>query len=79
MRATLQIIAAVITVAVLAAIHQGVSSLQGSFSADFAYGALFGGLFVGGLMAIAMCWDHKSAANTTGGREQQRSRNTIDL
>lgn len=79
MRATLQIIAAVITVAVLAAIHQGSGWLFDLFGTQFTAGFLAGGFFIGGLAAIAMWMDHKSAANAASGREQQRPRNTIDL
>lgn len=78
MRATLQIIAALITLAVLAGIHQGSGWVFDNLGTQFTAGFIAGAVFLGFFMALAMWWD-RSATNPAGRREQQRPRNSIDL
>lgn len=72
----LQLIAAVITVVVLAVLHQGLGWFLDQMTPQFAYGALCGALVVLFMFAIGI-WMDRSA---TFGRGQQKSpRDTIDL
>lgn len=72
----LQIIAALITIAVLAGVHQGAGWIVDRMSSDFNWGFLSGAIFIGILMAIALRLDRSAVRR---GRQQQRSRDIVDL
>ncbi|TPJ52714.1 hypothetical protein [Mesorhizobium sp. B2-6-4] len=78
----LQIIAAVITVAVLAVLHRGLDWFLSSLEPRFMMGLVAG--FLIGTFSVLLIWyfeDRKDKSLAPGGRtrEQQRARNTIDL
>ena len=64
-RLTLQIIACVITAAILVGLSYGLKAVADNTSPDFVSGALFGGLFVGVFLGLAIWLDKKSASDTT--------------
>ncbi|WP_143747802.1 hypothetical protein [Mesorhizobium temperatum] len=76
----LQLIAAVITIAVLAVLHQGLDWFLSRMSTDFMVGVMVG---------LALMWSiwfyedrkerHSRAVGRSGAAEQERPRNTIDL
>ncbi|RWD13842.1 MAG: hypothetical protein EOS75_16475 [Mesorhizobium sp.] len=76
----LQLIAAVITIAVLAVIHQGSGWFLSHMSNDFIVGMLFG-MFLVLLVWIYEDWKERRsrAAGDIPSAEQQRARHTIDL
>ncbi|RVD49403.1 MAG: hypothetical protein EOS30_09785 [Mesorhizobium sp.] len=76
----LQIIAAVITIAVLAVIHQGLDWFLSKTSIDFMVGVMVG------LVVMWLVWFYEDgkerrsrAVDRTGATEQQGARHTIDL
>jgi hypothetical protein len=74
----LQLIAAVITIAVLAVIHQGAGWFLNHMSLDFSLGMMFG------MFLVLLVWvyeDRKRSRAVDGRRsaEQQGARHTIDL
>ncbi|TIT73034.1 MAG: hypothetical protein E5W60_03265 [Mesorhizobium sp.] len=76
----LQLIAAVITIAVLAMLHQGLDWFLSGMSIDFMVGVMVG------MALILLVWiyedrkDRRSRAADPGrSAEQQRARHTIDL
>ncbi|MER8464162.1 hypothetical protein [Mesorhizobium sp. M1396] len=80
----LQIIAAVITIAVLAVLHQGLDWFLSSLEPKFMMGLVVG--FMVGTLLVLLIWyyeDRKErysrAVGRSGAAEQQRARNTIDL
>jgi hypothetical protein len=72
----LQIIAALITVAVLAGIHQGSGWILRAAGPQFAFGFVCGMVLMCAGFLIANKIDRSSIGR---GREQQRSRDVIDL
>ncbi|RVA11636.1 hypothetical protein EN932_15260 [Mesorhizobium sp. M7A.F.Ca.US.002.01.1.1] len=80
----LQLIAALITMAVLAVLHQGLDWFLSSLEPKFMMGLVVG--FMAGTVLILLIWyyeDRKErysrAVGLSGAAEQQRARNTIDL
>jgi cbb3-type cytochrome oxidase subunit 3 len=73
-----QLIAAAITIAFMAAFGFGLDRFLDAMSPDFIYGAVFGGLFFGGIIYLAARED-RSAADAANRRQQQCPRNSIDL
>lgn len=63
-RLALQIIAAVITAGILVGFHYGVGAFLDAMSPDFASGVLVGGLFVGGIFALAHWIESWSSSDT---------------
>ncbi|CAN7597703.1 hypothetical protein LJR234_004610 [Mesorhizobium amorphae] len=76
MNTVLQLIAAVITIAVLAVLHQGLGWFLDQMTPQFIYGAAVGAGFVM-IMWVMALWMDRSA--TFGRREQKSPRDTIDL
>lgn len=80
----LQIIAAVITIAMLAVLHQGLGWFLGGLEPKFMMGLVVG--FMAGAVLILLIWyyeDRKQRYSRAGARsvsaEQQGARHTIDL
>lgn len=74
----LQLIAAVITIAVLAIIHQGAGWIFNLLGVQFAVG------FMAGAVVVLLIWIYEDrqrsrAAGDIPTAEQQRTRNTVDL
>lgn len=79
MNLALQLIAALITLAVMVTLYFGLHGLFDAMEPQFVYGAVFGGAFMTIIFALAL-WLDKSEGRIPGGRaEQERSRHTIDL
>ncbi|RUU93354.1 hypothetical protein EOB59_03365 [Mesorhizobium sp. M7A.F.Ca.MR.176.00.0.0] len=74
----LQILAAAITIAILAAIHQGLGLILDRFSRDFVSGLFFGSIGMTIVFMILIWADQKRLAARRR-TEQQGSRNIIDL
>lgn len=79
MRLALQIIAALITIGIMAAIHQGLDGFLRSMTPQFVYGAFVGAGFVTALWSYAQWADRSAVRRGDAGPEQERSRHTIDL
>lgn len=80
----LQIIAALITIAVLAVLHQGLDWFLSSLEPKFMMGLVVG--FMAGTVLVLLIWYYEDrkvrysrAVGPGGAAEQKRSRNAIDL
>lgn len=72
----IQVIAAVILLAILVGIHQGLGWLLDQMTTQFIYGAASASVVILSVFAVAF-WMEGSV--TFGRRKQKRSRDTIDL
>lgn len=74
----LQIIAAVIAITILAAIHQGLGWILDRFSRDFVSGLFFGSIGMT-IVFVILIWADQKRLAARRRTEQQGSRNIIDL
>lgn len=77
-KAALQIIAAILTIAALAAIHRGLGWVLDRFSRDFVSGLFFGSIGMT-IVFMILIWADKRRLAARRRTEQQGSRNIIDL
>lgn len=82
-RTIVLLVSTAITIGIVATAHWSLGWIARQFSADFAYGAIFGGLLFGGLIYLAAREDRRnymrSASDAADRGQQQRPRHTIDL
>lgn len=76
---TLQLIAAVITIAVLVVLHQGAGWFLDKMSGDYSLGFISGAIFVWLIWLYEDRREQRSRRAGNGTAEQQSARHTIDL